>query len=618
MSLLDAALSYVRRGWYVFPCKPKNKFPHGGLVRHGFKDATLDEDLVKSWWSLCPTANIGIDCGRSELCVLDVDEGNADLTDFVNFMDRNHLPMSYAVRTGRRLSKTTEQPEFGVQLYYKGTRKSIQHWVLDHCSGDIKSVGGLVLAAGSIHPDSGEAYEVLFDEPLARMPEWVRTIEATPIPGAPGKSNGVWNDPGGKITERRAETMLSMLGKKRSQGADDSDLETYALDLNVARFEPPISDELMDKLIADACKYECTEPDPGVMFGGKITRDGVVTVIAPELEDWRTHYHTHEAFFNAPEPVFIIDQFLQYESITAIAAPVGQRKSIIGLNIADAVCSGRPLFDKFKVITKVERVLYLCPEMGIRSFADRVRKMGLMEYVGKTLFIRTMSPVNPDLALQEELTLDQLQADEVSDAVVVIDTTVRFIKGDENSAEHMRVFAKSIFKLTKLKAAAVVVLFHSSKGTKEAPELNLENALRGSGELGAFLTCCWATRLQDPDDEYASKSFLKNVKPRDFDAKPFEIIGTRDADGGIVNDCRMHWVDNGDAKVTLSKKAGGVTEDADGMRDVTVAIIKSNPTMTIAELQEEMKTQGIKKPRCASWISKKRTALKGTGVKLTN
>jgi hypothetical protein len=216
----------------------------------------------------------------------------------------------------------------------------------------------------------------------------------------------------------------------------------------------------------------------------------------------------------------------------------------------------------------------------------------------------------------DTLTLEDLQEDEVKNAVVIIDTAVRFIQGDENSSADMRVFANSIFRLAEIGAAAVVVLFHSGKTTKEQPELTLENAMRGSGELGAFVTCCWATRLQlgEDEDEYRAKSYLRNVKPRDFEAKPFEVIGTRDAQDNVVNDCRMHWIDNGEAKVVLSQKAHGVKTDADGMEDLSVAVIKAHPEMKIRELQAAMKAAGIKKPRCPSWISTKRAELRGAGV----
>lgn len=79
------------------------------------------------------------------------------------------------------------------------------------------------------------------------------------------------------------------------------------------------------------------------------------------------------------------------ESICGIGSVVAQRKTLIALNISYACCTGEPLFDYFYVIKQPERVLYLCPEMGVRAFTDRVRKIGLLPYVGKTLFYRTMS-----------------------------------------------------------------------------------------------------------------------------------------------------------------------------------------------------------------------------------
>ena len=79
-------------------------------------------------------------------------------------------------------------------------------------------------------------------------------------------------------------------------------------------------------------------------------------------------FHSRNELEQAPPAAFLIEGFLQQDGITALAAPVAQRKSLIALNIAHALCTGEPLFDYFKVTRQPTRVLYLCPEMGIQSF----------------------------------------------------------------------------------------------------------------------------------------------------------------------------------------------------------------------------------------------------------
>ena len=130
-----------------------------------------------------------------------------------------------------------------------------------------------------------------------------------------------------------------------------------------------------------------------------------------------------------------------------------------------------------------------------------------MQYVGKTLFCRTMSATGT-------LELSELTFDALEGAVVIIDTAVRYLKGDENSSADMRAFSDELFRLMRDGSLAVLVLYHSAKGTKESSELSLENAMRGSGELGAAVSACWATRLQDPTDPYNSASYLVNVKQK--------------------------------------------------------------------------------------------------------
>ena len=72
-SLLEAALLYAQRGWYVFPLAPGKKVPLARLAPHGVKNASIVESIIKEWWEAEPSANIGIAAGVSKLVIFDVD-----------------------------------------------------------------------------------------------------------------------------------------------------------------------------------------------------------------------------------------------------------------------------------------------------------------------------------------------------------------------------------------------------------------------------------------------------------------------------------------------------------------------------------------------------------------
>jgi len=69
-SALRFATEYARKGYYVFPCKTGGKTP---LTKNGHKDATRDEKVISEWWQKYPGANIGINCERSGIVVIDLD-----------------------------------------------------------------------------------------------------------------------------------------------------------------------------------------------------------------------------------------------------------------------------------------------------------------------------------------------------------------------------------------------------------------------------------------------------------------------------------------------------------------------------------------------------------------
>jgi hypothetical protein len=280
------------------------------------------------------------------------------------------------------------------------------------------------------------------------------------------------------------------------------------------------------------------------------------------------------------------------EGVTAIAAPVRERKSLIALNIVHALLTGEKLFDHFEVVQKPTRVLYLCPEVSLGPFTDRIRKIGLLDYVGDTFFCRTLS-ADGHLSLKAPELLPALPG-----SVVILDTAIRFLEGDENSSQDVRTFADSIFALLRNGAESVVMLHHSPKDAGDL--MTLENAMRGSGDLGAFLACCWGTRLQDPSKPYESASFMSNLKQRDFESKDFEVTGGPD--------CRLHIVGDPALDVaTLAPRRRGNVANKDGKDEIAIALIKANPKLSVRKTVELLIENDIKRGK--DWVQTKRYEL---------
>src|SRR6266581_1116236 len=76
LPVVEAALTYARAGWPVFPLHNKKpyKFLAPGVKSHGHKDATIDEETIRAWWTYHPGATIGLATGEiSGVIVLDID-----------------------------------------------------------------------------------------------------------------------------------------------------------------------------------------------------------------------------------------------------------------------------------------------------------------------------------------------------------------------------------------------------------------------------------------------------------------------------------------------------------------------------------------------------------------
>ncbi len=166
------AITLTELGFNVFPLEPRGKRP---LTPNGCKDATRDNDVIHTWWTRWPDANIGVATGPgSNLYVIDIDGPDAETA------------WSSLAQTGDDDTLTVNTSR-GRHLYYRcgdplpNTASRIAVGI------DTRGNGGYVVAPPSIHP-SGATYEFAAARLPRDIPQWIRDL-VTP------RANNTGGDP---------------------------------------------------------------------------------------------------------------------------------------------------------------------------------------------------------------------------------------------------------------------------------------------------------------------------------------------------------------------------------------------------------------------------------------
>jgi hypothetical protein len=267
---------------------------------------------------------------------------------------------------------------------------------------------------------------------------------------------------------------------------------------------------------------------PNMMVGGRIyaSQEAYEAALAEKAakdaeyaKSWRGLFHTKQEALDAPPTRFVIENFLQEKSITMLGGPPASMKTYAALHIAKALITGEPLFDFFPVTEQASHVLYLIPESSLSPFADRLKKLHMTDFIGETFFFRTLDATERTVKITDPRILEAAKGGDV-----FLDTAVRFMDGDENTAADQRAFADNLFALLNAGARTVTGLHHSPKAFERQNQMTLENILRGSGDIGAMLATCWG--LAKVDANWA-QIHVECVKDRDFreTPKPFVLEG---------------------------------------------------------------------------------------------
>ena len=247
MTMLNSALHYASMGWKVFPLAQGSKVPREGSK--GVHDATTDEQQINEWWSMEPSANIGIATGKdSNLIVIDVDgdPGMQSMRQVVPQLPKEHT----------RVIKTPN----GHHLYYLYNPSF--HTGAGFMTGlDVRSDGGYVVAPPSLVSDT--QYYVMPDryvDPIA--------IDAAPEVFLARHRNGATPEPetehptwvsdllaNGVEEGQRDQRAASLAGYFHSKGLPDDVIETIMTPF-ADNCTPPFDMRNLRKVIQSVSRYE--------------------------------------------------------------------------------------------------------------------------------------------------------------------------------------------------------------------------------------------------------------------------------------------------------------------------------------------------------------------------
>lgn len=224
---VDRVVALAARGFSVFPCRPRGKQP---LTQHGYRDSSTDEKQIREWWLETPTANVGIDCGGSDLLVLDVDgeEGEKSLAQLLP----DGAPATTIVGTGK-----------GRHLYFRSNgKKRYKNLVSIQPGLDIRTDGGSVIAPPSIHANGNE-YRFESEVEPAPVPIWLEAILEQKGNTSPllSPEDIPLFFAGQSIPQGTRNTVLqSIAGTLRRRGLGEKAIEAALLVDNVERCKPPL------------------------------------------------------------------------------------------------------------------------------------------------------------------------------------------------------------------------------------------------------------------------------------------------------------------------------------------------------------------------------------------
>ena len=591
-SVLQAALCYARRGWYVLPLTPGQKTPYSALVPHGWHDATNDPDIIREWWKEPTELGIGISLEQSGLMCIDIDTHDGiDGHDLIERLEHEHGKLE--TNCIQLTPSGGEHRLFANPERLHGPAK----FEADKGGVDIKW-NGYICAQPTKRADCDNIqYEweassdpLEHDEPVTPMPDWIRALaapkEEDDAPAAPlvqHVTDWQWAEIRSAlkyIPALERNDWLNVGFALHSTGRPDAREMWDEWSLTCpAKFDAQTQERTWESFHARG--WDGIGPRTIFAMAKKAGWGGMSKSEAAEFQGAdESSGAPEQARAKKPNLIklytevlaasfqqrWLIKEYFPMNSIGVIYGKSGAGKSWIAVDIALHAALGLSWCGKK---TKKVKVLYIAAEGGY-GLSQRVEAFRIGHKVEQadinenfSLIAGAVNLSEPD-ALKTPLATatdidEMMAAKDIVPGLVVIDTLSQTLSGaDENDASAIAQYMNNLAQAFRDKYhCCVIVIHHSGKGDQTTP--------RGSSAIQANTSFLYqVTREGTQKFCTLSCSHMKDASAPDaiqFLWKEAEIC--KDEDGDPVDSIYIMpegWPDPkseiGQAAMAPQKKAG--------------------------------------------------------------
>jgi len=186
----------------------------------------------------------------------------------------------------------------------------------------------------------------------------------------------------------------------------------------------------------------------------------------------------------SPPPEFIIERILPKQSIGLIVAPPKSFKTMLALNLAIALASGKSYHD-FQ-ISKPQKIFYCQSEMAYFAIRDqRLKPMMQNDFANpeNRLFITDRKSFN----ILDSDNFLSLAAILISYDVVFFDPFIAYHISDENSNDQMQRVMERFREVTTLSDVSIILIHHSRKAFDGSGGSNARGASAIFGAVDSYI-----------------------------------------------------------------------------------------------------------------------------------